>query len=44
MVWPHEMKRYTHKLSAEIGNSDDKVFIVATTNMPWELDIAALKR
>lgn len=28
----------------EIGNSDDKVFVVATTNMPWELDIAALKR
>jgi len=28
----------------EINSGEDQVYVLATTNMPWELDIAALRR
>lgn len=31
-------------LSLEINSGEDQVYVLATTNMPWELDIAALRR
>jgi len=27
----------------ELSNCEEKVFVLATTNMPWELDVAALR-
>jgi SpoVK/Ycf46/Vps4 family AAA+-type ATPase len=40
------MDRITYKYYnyLEINNIDEKVYVLATTNMPWELDIAALRR
>lgn len=35
-LWLHIFK--------EINNINEKIYILATTNMPWELDVAVLRR